>query len=90
MRECTLLQHFAKNRLASVRLVCIFAHVMTAIEQDETERSVVRVNFTLPPEVEELLEKRARTERRSKSAHVTWLIEQDAKAAGVVPAEQPA
>lgn len=41
----------------------------------------VRVNVILPAEIDEMLEQRARSERRSKSAHVAWLIEQDAKRA---------
>lgn len=31
----------------------------------------------LPAEIDDMLEQRARSERRSKSAHVAWLIEQD-------------
>lgn len=51
----------------------------------------VRVNLILPEDVDATLEERARTERRSKSAQVAWLIEQDAKKhaaaeAGAVPA----
>lgn len=62
---------------------------MTGTAHDEElERPMIRVNFTLPPDVDRLLEKRAKSERRSKSAHVTWLIEQDAKAAGMIPAEE--
>ena len=55
---------------------------MNGIEHDQTkdERPPVRVNFTLPPDVDDLLETRAKAERRSKSAHVAWLIERDAAA----------
>lgn len=60
--------------------VCNYTHEMNGIEHEQTkdERPLKRVNFTLPPEVDDLLEARAKSERRSKSAHVAWLIERDA------------
>lgn len=54
------------------------AHEMTPETITEEKTKPVRVNIILPADIDELLEQRARSERRSKSAHVAWLIEQDA------------
>ena len=50
-------------------------------ERTPNENKPVRVNVILPADIDDLLEERARLERRSKSAHVAWLIEQDANRA---------
>ena len=47
-------------------------------ENTPKQANTVRVNVILPAEIDEKLEQRARSERRSKSAQVAWLIEQDA------------
>ncbi len=41
------------------------------------QRPIIRLNISLPGEVDEMLAIRAKAERRSKSAHVAWLIEAD-------------
>lgn len=64
---------------------------MTDTAHDEScEGTAIRVNITLPPDVDDLLKQRAKSERRSKSAHVAWLVEQDAERAKAAKAEAAA
>jgi hypothetical protein len=42
-----------------------------------TEETQVQINFKIDPALKAELERRSREERRSMSAHITYLIERD-------------
>ena len=65
------------------------AHGIPLADDESAARPAasVRVNLMLPVEVDRMLEARSSKERRSKSAHVAWLIERDVeRATQAVPA----
>lgn len=55
-------------------------HTMSTSQESAPSERIVRVNISLPVEVDEMLARRSKEERRSKSAHVAWLVERDAAA----------
>jgi hypothetical protein len=46
---------------------------------------MARITFSIPDELAAAAEKRAESDRRSLSAHISILVENDAKAAGMLP-----
>lgn len=48
------------------------------------------VSFRIPAEIKELAERRAEQTRRTLTAHIEWLILEDAKQAGLKPRTKPA
>lgn len=55
---------------------------------EEDEGALRRTSVTLPADIMEMGQRRAAAERRSFSKHLTWLIERDARRAGLIPSTE--
>lgn len=49
--------------------------------------NMARITFSIPDDLAELAERRAKEDRRSLSAHISLLVENDARQAGLISIE---